>query len=690
MIKNTPPVTSLDTASDLDLYGAKAVNLARLLSGALPVPQGIAIGLGSFSTSGKLHKDAAAIIKGLLSDDHIYAVRSSGQTEDNEKSSWAGQFETFLNVPVTEVLAKVEACHSSIKKRARAYAEHNDSVANDYKIAVVVQEMVAAQYAGVLFTKDPGNGSHKLIVEYVRGLGEALVHGDADPERIVWSRARKKILEQTEAVLPFPFHELAGLAEKVESLFAGVPQDIEWAYDGKQLWLVQSRPITTLQERGEGKHYLGNPGDLFYWGPSRAYPLFMSDFMRAARQFLTQTTLDPLLPDPPKTLVLFHDRKMVWLNKAAAFNTFVRDMFKRYEEADRLAQDRQHWHAAVETLDNYFAGTKELDIHIVSDLFEKCWQPTILAEFSLYGAEAVLHQRLARFNDRDRQEIWGGMTLPDQPTFVQRIDAELALSAKPAAIAVAYPWIQDGYNGTFNTAEKYFKERLRVVKKNVVTQFGSEKKRLAIIAGHRLTKHEIRTLGLARELSLFMDERKLWMMRTRTYIQRVAEQASSVLLAINLKAAYETTLEGLAAGTAEPYFGVTFLGGKSINLSRDDVSLAWDWYVEFRASHTVLRGIVASSGGRHFMNGDVFIAQSPEDAMPDNAVLVVPSTSPSYVPLMRKARALITDHGGMMSHAAIVAREFGLPCIVSTGRSTKILKNGDKVILDLVKGEINK
>lgn len=90
------------------------------------------------------------------------------------------------------------------------------------------------------------------------------------------------------------------------------------------------------------------------------------------------------------------------------------------------------------------------------------------------------------------------------------------------------------------------------------------------------------------------------------------------------------------------------------------------------------------------MNGEVTIVMNPTDPVDNDKIVVVPSTSPSYVPLMRKAKALVTDHGGMMSHAAIVAREFNLPCIVGTKQATKVLKSGDKVVLDLVKGEVNK
>ena len=90
------------------------------------------------------------------------------------------------------------------------------------------------------------------------------------------------------------------------------------------------------------------------------------------------------------------------------------------------------------------------------------------------------------------------------------------------------------------------------------------------------------------------------------------------------------------------------------------------------------------------MTGEVVVIHDPAEQVADGKIVVVPSTGPSYVPIMRKAAALITDHGGMMSHAAIVAREFNLPCIVGTVHATKVLQNGDKVVLDLVRGEVNK
>ncbi len=211
---------------------------------------------------------------------------------------------------------------------------------------------------------------------------------------------------------------------------------------------------------------------------------------------------------------------------------------------------------------------------------------------------------------------------------------------------------------------------------------------MSIAAQYQLTADEVRALDITRKLAEFMDKRKAWVMRTRQIIHDCVLQVAQDK-ALPLSLLEHSTFGDIVAGTPRPYHGWSFLNGAHVALTADDAAVAWDWYIEYRASKTVLQGLIVSNGGRHFINGEVFIARKPTDNMPDNAVLVVASTSPSYVPLMRRARALVTDHGGMMSHAAIVAREFGLPCIVGTKRATKILKDGDNVVLDLVRGEVN-
>ncbi|MEO8862884.1 MAG: PEP/pyruvate-binding domain-containing protein [Candidatus Saccharimonadales bacterium] len=637
-------VMELKEAGNRKIFGGKAANLAKLIQARLPVPNGLAVGIDVFTNNGNLSDGAKRQIELLINPDKLYAVRSSALTEDGQDASWAGQFETFLDTKPQDVIDRVEECHNSVKNRAKSYA--TDKATINFDIAVVVQEMLQPEYAGVLFTTDPISGEHMLVTEYVAGLGEELVSGRADPEIVILgSKEAKKA--------PFDTNSLAELATLTEKLF-GAPQDIEWAWVDAKIWLVQARPITVIQKSRSG-YYLGEPSDLFYWGPSRAKPMYMSDFMTAVERLFLAMANDDTLPNPPKTLVLFDEGKMVWLSNEEEFTDFTQQTFTAYEKLARLSEDIAQWHDATEKLVN-LAGT-ELTKTIVD-----AWMHTEFAEFALYGAETSLVERLNRFDTKTRQDIWGAFTVTDKPTFLTRIDSELASTKDAKTMAIRYSWIQDGYDGLSNSAYKYFEERLKVVGSDTITDQNLETKRSELIEKLKLSEQEVKSLNLARKLAEFMDERKAWMMQSRRLLKH-------------------------SIGNVE--HGWFFDNGKVTLVNHDDTHELWQRYVDFKASTNALIGTVASNGGKHFINGEVVVVNSPADIVDDGKIVVVPSTSPSYVPLMRKAKALVTDHGGLMSHAAIVAREFNLPCIVGTKQATKVLKNGDKVVLDLVKGEVN-
>jgi len=382
----------------------------------------------------------------------------------------------------------------------------------------------------------------------------------------------------------------------------------------------------------------------------------MSDWLEATEQVFINMTRDPEVPNPPKTLCLFWKGKMVALLNAEAFGAWCEKLFVVYKQRDQIDDDQAKWQKIAGTLEN-LKGDE------LSQAITEAWRNTIFAEFSLYGAETNLSKQLARFDAPTCQKIWGAFTVPDKPTFLARIDAELAESKDPAALAKKYPWIQDGYDGLSLDAQQYFEKRLKIVSNVAHNKQNYEEIRAGLIQKLALSGAEVKALGLARKLAEFMDDRKAWMMQTRRLLTQ-------------------------SVGKIE--YGWFFNGAEASTIGVDDTRELWERYVDFKVSTSAVVGIVASNGGRHFINGEAAIVTNPTDIVKDGRIVVVPSTSPSYVPLMRKAKALVTDHGGMMSHAAIVARQFNLPCIVGTKQATKILQNGDKVVLDLVRGEVNR
>ena len=641
-------IVNLKEAGSKALYGGKAANLSKLLAASLPVPSGFAVSVEAFS-EGKLTEAATEELKMLIDASKSYAVRSSALNEDAEGASWAGQFETFLNVASTDVVSSIENCHNTTKARARAYGKEMKD-ATKFDVAVVVQEMLAPDYAGVLFTRNPVTGSNEFVIEYIHGLGEELVSGKADPERIVTDGT-------SDIPTPFDLPKLIDYAKTVERTF-GSPQDIEFASQNGTVWLLQSRPITTISS--QNLFDIGEPAELFYWGPSRTEALYMSDWLLATNKVFMEQSADSSWPKPPKSLTLFHGHQMVWLSNEKEFHTYAGNAFTAYLKTRDAAQEYEAWKVLCQQVDEAVKHNSEIFPKLV-----EAWEQTIAAEFSLYGAEIVIGNMLSRLNEKERQEAWQECTLPDEPGFLQRIDDELAGGKSTAELVLSYPWIQDGYFGVTNNAAEYFDKRRGEITGKTQSKIGGIKGRKVVAERLGLTAEETTAFDLARVLAKFMDDRKQWMMRTRRYLASLKKNAG-----------FE--------------HGCLYNKGAVIELDEKKVADLWKRYVDYKTVQGDLRGVVASRSEEDIIEGEVTVVDSPHAPIRADSILVAPSTSPSYVPLMRNAKALITDHGGMMSHAAIVAREFSLPCIVGTKTATKQLQTGDRIIMNLASGTIQR
>lgn len=193
----------------------------------------------------------AEVVAPLL--DRPLAVRSSATAEDLPEASFAGQQDTFLDVRgLDAVLAAVVECWSSLwTERAISYRARNAVPQDGVSLAVVVQEMVAAEVSGVLFTADPltGHRGH-TVVDAVPGLGEKLVSGQVTPDHFLVETASGAVLERSTqderpTLSDAQLGALVDLGRRVADSFGG-PQDVEWTRVGDTLQLVQARPITSL------------------------------------------------------------------------------------------------------------------------------------------------------------------------------------------------------------------------------------------------------------------------------------------------------------------------------------------------------------------------------------------------------------------------------------------------------------
>jgi pyruvate, water dikinase len=288
---------------DVARAGGKGSSLARMASLGLPVPPGFVIPANALADA--LPDDRCAELRALaerqdaegaqalirkveldagLRDavlssyaelgpgDAPVAVRSSATAEDSEAASFAGQQETFLHVRGgDQVRARIRDCWASFfSERALFYRSKKGSLA-DLGMAVVVQRMVNADIAGVLFTMDAVRGRRdRMVVEAVIGLGEAAVSGAVTPDHYVLKRdgriRKAHVHEQPYAIVAREeggvverelspeeggarkasdelLAQLARLGDDLEQR-VGVPQDIEWAVEGGELYVLQARPVT--------------------------------------------------------------------------------------------------------------------------------------------------------------------------------------------------------------------------------------------------------------------------------------------------------------------------------------------------------------------------------------------------------------------------------------------------------------
>jgi pyruvate,water dikinase len=253
--------------------GGKGASLARMTAEGLPVPPGFVVpswALGEAvdperligrAQAGDYDGAQALVLRARPAGDEVddayaqlgagrVAVRSSACAEDSETASYAGQQETFLNVEgAEEVRHRIVECWASFfSERAIFYRERKGSL-DDLRMAVVVQQMVEPAKSGVLFTVDPVQRRRdRMVVEAIFGLGEQVVSGEATPDHYVLDRGgvpKRERLANGGVLEPAELARLAELGRTLEERFGG-PQDIEWAISGGELYLLQSRPVTTL------------------------------------------------------------------------------------------------------------------------------------------------------------------------------------------------------------------------------------------------------------------------------------------------------------------------------------------------------------------------------------------------------------------------------------------------------------
>lgn len=235
-------IYKLDEISKKDVLevGGKAANLGELIKLGFNVPKG-------FVCTSKENRDDIYNMYNKLKLGNV-AVRSSAICEDGTQNSYAGQFETFLNINKEEINKSIEKCYDSNKsENIKGYINEKNIVNEDAKVSVIVQKMIYGDISGVMFTKNPVSGDDIIIIESVLGLGEKLVQGEATPTQITINK-HTLIIENNigkEMLSDNEIRTLSRIGLDIERFFKA-PQDIEWSLKDGEIYILQTRNITTL------------------------------------------------------------------------------------------------------------------------------------------------------------------------------------------------------------------------------------------------------------------------------------------------------------------------------------------------------------------------------------------------------------------------------------------------------------
>jgi len=237
-------ILTLEDELDARLVGAKAARLSQIKGWGYPVPKGWALLPGD---------DPTGLLESLYpSELSPLVVRSSAIGEDSEQASAAGQYDTVLNVTTREGLEEaIVICQESYKNPS-AIQYRRDRGLKDTAMAVLIQQQIRGIYSGVAFSRDPmTQQGDAVVIEALSGNPSELMAGKVTPEQyrafVVETDNMTFVQSEGQGTIPQAvIKQVAYLARHLEERYFGIPQDVEWIFDGSTVWVLQARPITTL------------------------------------------------------------------------------------------------------------------------------------------------------------------------------------------------------------------------------------------------------------------------------------------------------------------------------------------------------------------------------------------------------------------------------------------------------------
>ncbi len=791
-VQSLVPLDEAD--AEPELTGRKAARLATLVRAGFDVPQGFVIGeaLGarvSALPDGSLlevalnpreREELEALWKSLRTGK--VAVRSSGADEDGGDASFAGVYESLLCVDRDDLGDAVRTVRASfLSTRNDSYREGADgrgdagaygSRVDEGRGGVLVQAMVDARYAGVLFTEHPAT-TGAMLVEVVAGLGEALVGGTVTPDTYAFGRLTGE-LWQRDGIEPPPLDlaPLVALGREVETLF-GRPQDIEWAYADGRFHLLQARDITRSCIEGDDAAALAERERarlMKELAGRRRRPRGRSNGTPADAPLLVQNELSELLPRPTPfsfdlmgrlweadgaTDIACTELGMPWevhLHSVPFVTTVLGWTYvNREEEARRIGKGpgalasfrlsrdaeamQSQWHEEIaprlraEMLERGAVAAEKLSLPVALALLET-WTTRFVTstyvEAERINVAAAFHMSAARDKlvaaklEPGRWLGVDGESVParamallagaaDDPALVQefltvyghrapldwevsapRFDEDPSLVQRQIAQSGHGAGGHGGHgghggagspdgpggragrsgSGALDTATPDMSElpdnrvlRALVERARAFQVLKEDAKHLALVEIAQL-RRLVLAIGALTGL-----EGRVFQLR----IAELAELGDADRVPALAALAEQRAQQSLLCASARPPSVLTTAALERVDLLTGEMPGA-------SVAGELVGQRVAGSGA---VTGRVRVVLDPQDidTLEPGEILVARMTDPTWYPAFARAGGIVTEVGGWLSHAAIVAREFDLAAIVGVEGACRRLSSGDVVTL---------